>query len=361
MNKNVVLLTGAISLSLVLSGCFQGEQSLEEEMDPPQDAEAVDSLEEPSSGDTETLDEETVDEETEEATAEMLPRELYLIDKNGMVASQTLELPETNEVGKQLMEHLVKGGPVSSLLPNGFQAVLPEGTEILGLDLKEDGTMVVDVSEEMKNYEPSEEVKILEAITFTLTQFDNVEKVQLWINGHPQEVMPVDGTPIGDGYSRSKGINVVQSDTVDLLNAQPVTMYYPAEHNENRYYVPVTQYVESNDDADLYQAIVQSLIEGPGYNTNVIHVFNADTMLTSEPQMEDGVLKLMFSETILKDPEQAVIADEVMETLVRTLTEQEGVEAVDIKVENVDQLVSENGQTYDEPVTKDSISETEKL
>ncbi|MFD1850125.1 GerMN domain-containing protein [Oceanobacillus bengalensis] len=360
MKKKVYLLTGAITVSILLSGCFQGEQSIKnEEMDPPQeDAEAVDNIEDVSS--TEGT-EELVDEEAEQVS-EMVPRELYLLDKNGMLAAQTLELPqlESKEVATQVLEHLVIGGPVTSMLPNGFQAVLPEGTEILGVNVNEEGTLIVDVSEEFKNYEPTEEVKILEAITHTLTQFENVDKVQLWINGHPQDVMPVNGTPMGDGYSRANGINVAEANAVDLLESEAVTMYYPAEHNENRYYVPVTQYVESNEE-NVYSSIVQALMEGPGLNSNVVHVFNSDAVLANEPTLEDGVLQLMFNENILMEDEQSVIADEVMETLVRTLTEQEGVEAVDVKVENVDQLVSENGETYDEPVTKQSYNPTEKL
>ncbi|KKE80498.1 GerMN domain-containing protein [Oceanobacillus caeni] len=368
MNKKGALIVGAVSLSLILSGCFQGEQSLEQEMDPPQDAEAVNSLEDSTSENKkdnveskDSADSKGKKTKSDDAVTEMVPRELYLMDKNGMVAAQTIELPGTSEVGKQLMEHLVKDGPVTPLLPNGFQAVLPEGTEILGLNLKEDGTIIVDVSEEFKNYEPNEEIKILESMTYTLTQFENVKKVQLWINGHPQEEMPVNGTPIGNGYARANGINVVESNSNDLLTATPVTMFYPSEHNENRYYVPVTQYVDSKEDVEIYEAIVDSLIQGPGYNSNIVHVFNEGTKLSSEPVMKDGVLKLIFNEGILKDKEQSVISDEVMETLVRTLTEQAGVKAVDVKVENVDQLVNENGESYEEPVTKDTFTKTEKL
>lgn len=361
MKKKGFLITGVISLSLFLAGCFEGEQSLEE-MDPPQDAEAVDRLENISSDEKSTTEKEVNTEPNEEVT-EMVPRELYLIDKNGLVASQTLELPklESNEVATQVLEHLVKDGPVSSMLPNGFQAVLPAGTEILGLNLKEDGTMVVDVSEEFKNYQPEDEVKILQAMTYTLTQFDNVNRVQLLINGHEQNVMPVDGTPIGNGYSRGNGINIEESNTTDLLSSKPVTMYYPAEHNENRYYVPVTQYIESEENEELYTSIVKSLLEGPGYNSNIIHVFNSNTVLEENPKLNDGILQIKFNEAILMDDEKSIIADEVMETLVRTLTEQEDIEAVEIKVENVDQLVSENGESYDEPVTKQSILPKEKL
>ncbi|RLL47939.1 spore gernimation protein [Oceanobacillus piezotolerans] len=358
MKRKVYLLTGSIVFSLMLTGCFQGEQSSQnQETEQPQDAEAVDNLEGATSEEAEEVNKEGAEE-----AAEMVPRELYLLDKNGMVASQTIDLPQldSKEVAAQVLEYLVIDGPVTSVLPNGFQAVLPAGTEILGVNLKEDGTVIVDVSEEFKGYEASQEVKILEAITHTLTQFDNVKRVQLWINGHPQEEMPVNGTPIGQGYTRTNGINVVETGAVDLIDSQPVTMYYPAEHNESRYYIPVTQYVETSED-NVYQSIVQALMDGPGYQTNVVHVFNENALLTEEPTINDGVLEMVFNQGILMDEEKAVIADEVMETLVRTLTEQEGVKAVDIKVENVEQLVSENGEAYTEPVTKQTYLPSEKL
>src|SRR5690625_2164378 len=184
--------------------------------------------------------------EESEVEAETVPRQLYLIDANGLVAAQTLELPapESNEVAQQVLEHLVKGGPVTPMLPNGFQAVLPEGTEVNGVNLQGDGTMIVDFSSEFSECEAEDEVQIVESVTHTLTQYENVHQVQLRMNGHPLREMPVNGTPIGEGYSRVNGINVMDTD-LNLMNSQAVTMYYPAEHNENRYYVPVTQYVEN--------------------------------------------------------------------------------------------------------------------
>lgn len=353
--RGSLLLFLTISLSIILAGCFKGEQTMEE-VDPPQDAEAVDH----SASEDENTNSEESDNEAD--VPDTVARDLYLIDVNGMVVSQTLELPapESQEVAKQVLEHLVVDGPVTPLLPNGFRAVLPQGTEVLGLDLQEDGTMVVDVSEEFKEYNEEDEIKILEAITHTLTQFENVERVKLMINGHLQEEMPVSGTPIAGGYSKSKGINLVDSGTLDLINSQAVTVYYPAEHNDSRYYVPITQHILPTGE-DIYDDIVQTLIDGPGLNANVIHVFNSDSMLVEDPNLDNGVLKLVFNQGILKDKEQAMIADDVMETLVRTLSEQGGVEAVDIKVEEVDELVNENGEVYHEPVTINEFIEAEKL
>src|SRR5690625_5229033 len=101
-------------------------------------------------------------------------------------------------------------------------------------------------------------------MTFTLTQFEEIDKIELWINGYPQDEMPVNGTQMTEGYSRTNGINIIATDTLDLLNSQAVTMYYPTEYNENRSYVPITQSIDV-DALDRYRQMVQALNERPGY------------------------------------------------------------------------------------------------
>ncbi len=367
MFKNDIVRYSLILIFIfMLTGCFKGEQSLEE-IDVPQDAEAVDGAEDESTEENEQVIEEAEEsEESQENDAEeiieTIARQLYLVDANGMVVAQTLELPisDSKEVAAQVLTYLVKGGPVTPILPNGFQAVLPEGTEILDLNLQEDGTLIVNVSEEFEDYKAEDELKILQAMTYTLTQFDSVDRIKLWINGYPQDEMPVNGTPIESGYSRVNGINLVASETLDLMNSQAITMYYPSEYNDNRYYVPITQHIEM-DDQDIFAPIVRALISGPTYQFNALHVFNAETSLIHRPTLENGVLTLVFNQEILKDSDKAVISDEVIETLVRTLTEHPRVEAIEVKVENIDQLVNENGEAYSEPVTKDIFVNVEKL
>ncbi|TRM12885.1 spore gernimation protein [Lentibacillus cibarius] len=365
--RSLLFISLAMLLAVILSGCFQGEQSLDkkEEIDPPQNAEAV--------NDTE-LDKQNTVKQNENAeqnegdrSSKTMERQLYLLDANGMVASQTLQLPqpESNEVASQALEYLVKGGPVTPKLPNGFQAVLPAGTEILGLNLKDNGEMIVNVSKDFENYQAENELKILQAMTYTLTQFEGVNDVKLQIEGQPQQSMPVNGTPIGEGYSRANGINFVKSDSVDLMKSKPVTLFYPSVQGDNQYFVPVTQYVDV-EDQDIYGSMINTLLEGPGFDTNLQHVFNSQAELTNNPSLRNGVLEVMFSQDVLQnsqkqDDDKAVIADEVMETLVRTLTQDESVEAVEVKVEDVETLFNENGDPYTEPVTKQKFISTQKL
>ncbi|MDY0405424.1 GerMN domain-containing protein [Virgibacillus sp. 179-BFC.A HS] len=359
--RGLLLLLMAICLSMLLTGCFKGEQTLKE-LDPPKNAKAVDGNKETKKTDKQSNEKSEKDKADEPTPGETVARQLYLLDSNKMVVPQTLELPvpESREVAKQALEYLVKDGPVTSILPNGFQAVLPAGTEVLGLKTEGD-TMIVDVSEEFKNYKAEDEVKILEAMTHTLTQFDNIKRMKLWINGYPQNEMPVNGTPIGKGYSNANGINLVENEAVDLVDSKAVTMYFPAEHNDTRYYVPVTSHIEVDEGDNLYEKMVNALIDGPGYRTQALQVFNSGAALIKEPSLKDGVLNLTFNQKILKDADKGVISDEVIETIVRTMAAQKGIKAVNLQVDKVDKLVNENGQTFNEPVLTDKYIKSKKL
>lgn len=357
MRKEGLLLgTFIIILSMLLSGCLKGEQT-QEPIDVPEEVTIID--EEESEGTISESDEEKEDIEVTESEETVL-RELYLIDSSGMVVPQTFELPKTESAAKQALEYLVKDGPISEILPNGFQAVLPAGTEIIGVNLQDDGTLIVDLSEDFKNYEADRELQILQAMTYTLTQFDSVERIKIWINGEPLEEMPVKGTPISEGYSKNNGINIFVKDKPNLQHSEVVTIYYPKRYNEEYYYVPVTEYINVKGN-DLYSSIVQTLLDGPAYELNAVDVFNDTTYLENKPFLKDGVLQLIFNEDILKDPENNIIADEVVETLVRTLTAEEEVEAVDIKVKDKAVIMNEEGVAYDKPVTANDIMHSEKM
>ncbi|WP_028783379.1 GerMN domain-containing protein [Thalassobacillus devorans] len=349
-----------LSSTLLLSGCFfEGEQSIEK-MDAPQDVDYIDK----NSGEADKNAGETAEDTNKEASEEATgttSRQLYLLDANGMVVPQTLQLPNiaSKEVATQSLEYLVKGGPVTELLPNGFEAVLPAGTEILGLNLK-DGTMIVDVSKEFADYAPEDEQKILQAMTYTLTQFDSVERIKLWINGHEQEVMPVNGTPISSGVSRADGINVYASDDADPVDSKAVTLYYPAQNDKQEfYYVPVTTHLNTKEDQS-YESIVQALVEGPAFDLPLLSAFNDEAELKGT-SLKDGVLTLSFNEALLSNQKKQSVSEHVMKSLVMTMTERPDVKAVEVQVDGVDQVYNEEGSPYAEPVTRNDITGADSL
>ena len=222
--------------------------------------------------------------------------ELYLINKDGLVVPQTLILPDKTSVATQALEYLVANGPVTDMLPNDFRAVLPEDTKI-SVNIK-DGVAVVDFSKEFKNYQPEDESKILESITWTLTQFDTVEKVKLQMNGHALTEMPVKGTPISDNLSRATGINIDTAGVTDITNTKPVTVYYIGGEQGSYYYVPVTKRVNTSEKNNIV-AVVNELVKGPNSKSNLASEFMPEVKLLEIPKIEDGKVTLNFNESYL--------------------------------------------------------------
>ncbi|MDE3839819.1 sporulation protein [Bacillus methanolicus] len=348
INKKTLLVLAALVLSIILSGCGSFG-SKETKIDPPQDVSYLEEGEKALTEENENTVKEKTTDGKEKAAEETVKTELYLIDKEGYVVPQTLALPRTESVAKQALEYLVEQGPVTELLPNGFRAVLPADTKMT-VKIK-DGTAVVDFSKEFANYKPEDELKVLQAVTWTLTQFDSVENVKIQMNGKELTEMPVNGTPIGGELSRKDGINMDTAGVADITNSKAVTVYYLGGDEDSYYYVPVTRRVE-NKVKDGIVAAVTELIKGPGYASPLLSEFNPDTKLLDHPKVENGNVTLNFNEAIYGSLEEKMISQHVLNSLVLSLTEQKGIESVSITVDGKTEIVNENGKKLTEPVSR---------
>lgn len=321
--------------TVLLAGCgLFGNEKETEQIDPPKKVTYTDGEKKETAKQGETV-----------------KQDLYLVDKNGYVVPQTVQLPapKNNAVIKQSLQYLVKDGPVTNLLPNGFQAVLPADTEMT-VDVK-NGTAVVDFSKELKNYKKEEERRIVEAVTWTLTQFKEVKNVKFRMNGQDLAKMPVGGTPIGDGLSRANGINFDDEQVADITNTKPVTLYFLAQSNKQNYYVPVTRRVAEGKENEV-ATIVNELVKGPAHQSALTYDFNPDVKLINEPKLEKGTVTLNFNENIYANKNKSMISNYVLQSLVLTLTEKQGVENVLIQVNGKANLVTEKGDKLIKPVAR---------
>ncbi|MDQ0215424.1 germination protein M [Oikeobacillus pervagus] len=347
MSKKKIWVAATVVVSSVyLAGCgLFGNEDKKEKIDPPQtvsylkEGEALQELE--NKNETKMI----------EKDENIAMTELYLIDKNGYVVSQTFPLPNTKSLAKQALEYLVADGPISNMLPNGFRAVLPAGTQVLSVDIKE-GKAVVDFSPEFKEYQADDEERIIQSVTWTLTQFDSVDEVELRVNGERLKEMPVNGTTLDPkGLSRAVGINHNIQDVVDMSNTRAITVYYMAQKDDGYYYVPVTKRV-SNLEKDNVTAIVNELAEGPGLKSNLVSEFLPDVQLIDKPVIDDGKVTLNFNESILGSFEERVLSQNLLNTLVLSLTEQENIKSVAIQVNGKTNFVNEKGEKVSESVTR---------
>lgn len=343
-NKTTTLVSAFLVSTVLLSGCgLLGEKK--QEIDPPKEVTYTDegeSVKEESKADQKTTGE-------KEAVETSLSTELYLVDKNGYVVPQTLTLPKTDSVAKQALEYLVENGPVTDMLPNGFKAVLPADTK-LSVNIK-DKVATVDFSKEFGNYKAEDEMKILQSITWTLTQFDSVNEVKLQMLGKELTEMPVNGTPIDNNLTRADGINIDTSDVTDITNTKPLTVYYIGGEVDSYYYVPVTKRVNNNE-TNFITAVVNELVHGPNYASNLVSEFSSEVELLDKPKVENGKVTLNFNESVYGSSEDKIISQHVLNSLVLSLTEQKGIESVSVTVDGESEIVKENGDKLTEPVTR---------
>ncbi|KUP07001.1 sporulation protein [Bacillus coahuilensis m2-6] len=338
--------TAIIVSAVALSGCGLFPTSGNPELDPPED---VSYLEEGSVEEVAQNDGENVTSSVTEDEEYTTMTELYLIDANGYVVAQNLPLPVTNSVAKQALEYLVANGPVNEILPNGFRAVLPADT-MVDVDIQ-DGLAVVDFSKEFENYNAQDEKAILQSITWTMTQFEGVESVEIRVNGHSLTEMPVNGTPISkEGLSRKDGINLTLSDVVDIQGSKAVTVYYLAQSGEEVYYVPVTKRVSNS--TDTISLVVNELIKGPDASSGLVTGLMPDVELLDSPTVKDGVATLNFNEFIFGSFEQKMISEHVLNSLILSITEGSAVEKVAITVNGEAEVLNESGESISEPVSR---------
>ncbi|MGP7816777.1 GerMN domain-containing protein [Niallia sp. 01092] len=344
-HKKTVIVSAVVISTMMLSGCslFGGDNKVND--DPPKKITYSDNAAK-ESGNT------TAKETNAKAPAEnSIATELYLLDKDGYVVPQTVNLPKTKSIATESLQYLVKNGPVTDLLPNGFQAVIPQDTKV-SVNIK-DKVATVDFSKEFKEYKKEEEAKILQSITWTLTQFDSVDSVKLQINGKELTEMPVDGTPIQGPLTRSIGINIDTNDITDITNTKPLTVYYIGGEASAYYYVPVTKRVSNTEDNNI-TAAVEELVNGPGQNSPLVSGMATDVALLNKPTVEDGKVTLNFNDSIYNsfNDEEKTVSDDVLNSLVLSLTEQEGIESVTVEVNGKADLQNEEGKNISEPVSR---------
>lgn len=333
-------IVGLAAVPLLLAGCglFKAEET-GGQIDPPQVEYDVD-----AEFDSEITDLETMAEPEEEQKA---PVTLYFKDPDGYVAPVGLRIPAQEGIAKLSLAYMVDGGPASELLPHGFTALIPQGTEILAMDIH-DGLATVDFSEQFTDYNPQDERKMLEAITWTLTGFKSVNRVQIWVEGKPLAEMPKDATPLDQPLSREIGINLEVEEGVGPALASAVTVYFQGRTDDNyTYYVPVTRLIRYTE--DMTRAAILELIDGPSTQSGLHGVLSSETEVLAVDLHDDTVV-VNFGGGIAEAEGEA--SDAAVQAVILSLTEQTGLPKVQIMVDGKAGVPVGSKTEYASPVTR---------
>lgn len=238
---------------------------------------------------------------------------IYLVDSNNYVARTSIPTCKCEgvDIAKDLLEGLIIDGNKSDIIPNGFRSILPSGTSILNLELK-DKTLTINFSKELLEVSPNEERKMIESIVYTLTSIKGIDKVKIQVDSSPLTKLPNSKELLPEVLDKSYGINKTY-DLVTTNNIISYTTYYVNKYNNNEYYVPVTKYI-NNKDNDIIKIIIKELSSSPIYETNLMSYLNAGAVL-EDYELLDSNLKLNFNELLLNDINKKNLLEEVIYTI----------------------------------------------
>ncbi len=259
---------------------------------------------------------------------------IYLLDSNDYVARTSIATCNCDSINvvRELISGLTIDGSKSSIIPNGFKPIIPAGTSILDIKL-EDNILFINFSSELMDIKNDYEEKMIESLIYTLTSVEGIDKVKIQVEGNDLNKLPHSGKILPTVLDKSYGINK-KFEITSLKDIDSYTVYYVSSYNDNKYYVPVTRYINNKGDNDKIKIIVDELAAAPIYETNLMSYLNGGTELL-DYKLEDGILKLNFNNSILDDIASNNILEEVIYTISLSVQDlYSDVQEVDFLVEN---------------------------
>lgn len=272
-----------------------------------------------------------INQNLEYVNLEVATNTIYLLDNYNYLGKTEVVVNSTTteEKVKELVEILISGGSGENKIPNGFKSILPSDTKILSVKY-EDGLIKIDFSKELLNINKELEEKMIEAIIYTVTSVDEVDKLIIYVEGDILTKLPQTKINLPSTLDRNFGINKTYDFTkTDDINQ--VTVYYLNKHNDNYYYVPVTKYL--NDNRDKIKIIIDELTSTNTYNTNLLSYLNSNTEILAIEEQPD-ILELTFNSYIFSDVESKDILEEVIYTICLSVKDNYDVSEVVIKSED---------------------------
>lgn len=202
----------------------------------------------------------------------------------------------------------------NELTKYGLYPVLNQDLEVLSVSLN-NKVMVLNVNDHLDAN--NDDMDILEALTFTLTDYDEVEQLKLQINGKDITSLPHSDIPVSY-LSQDLGLNNFTETYTILHETIPVLAYHQKVIANQSYYIPVTLRINENDTVEEQVKTILNQVQGN------IQLINAS--------LNNGVLTVELDSNILLDNEK--IDQSLEDLIVLSLSTLKNVKDVQIHINN---------------------------
>ena len=116
---------------------------------------------------------------------------IYLLNKDEYVIRTTIPLTNDNLNLKipELISSLTIGSSKTEYIPKNFTPIIPSTTKLLDFSIK-DGLLKLNFSKDFLNVDKDHEEKLIEALTYTLTELKEIKEIMIFIENTKLDVLP---------------------------------------------------------------------------------------------------------------------------------------------------------------------------
>lgn len=249
---------------------------------------------------------------------------LYLPDQSWQyIVPVRFPIPWEDGIARAALDLMTDGRLPPALSAAGLAPLLPAGTEILGLTIR-DGLAKVDFNRAFLRYLPAHERQLLKALIFTLTEFPTVNRVEIMVEGEKLPASPAaaPGAPL----DREGGLNL-EGARGNQDKRDRVTLYFLHNTGPRDFFVPVSRQIPPP--AERINAVVRELLRGPSEGS-VLSTAIPPGLTLQRTELSGGRLRLHLSGE--QPPGGQPEADRLRDQLALTLTELSGISEIEVLI-----------------------------
>jgi len=255
---------------------------------------------------------------------EMSSNVIYLADNSGLLVETTVSLEANNsneEKIKEIVKHLSDAS--NEIMPNGLNSVIDKNVRLI--DVKVDENIAfLNFSKELIKGTDREIGRMIEAISYSVLNLKDVNGVSFYVDGTNISELVSFNVPdiITTNYGINKKVHINKTD--DIMS---YVIYYLENIDNSNYLVPITKYINSND--EKINVIIEDLSSSYIYQPNLISIANEKLELINYEISNDEMI-LNFNNSIFLD--KGEIVEEVIYPVVNTFFDNYDVKTIIIKV-----------------------------
>lgn len=256
--------------------------------------------------------------------------DIYLIDKNNYVAKTNIQVSSLKKdlLIDELIEAMKMDGKYQDKIPNGFCALLPSDTKLLGKKINND-VVTLNFNSNVLDVKSENEEKVIESLIYSITSIDGIDKIIIKIDGENLKKLPKTGIMLDTELTRDYGINKTY-DIDSIKGINKVTIYYTNKNNNSDvYYVPVTKYV--NNDEEKIKIIIDELASKFSFESNLMSYLNYNTKLI-DYNLTENEIDLNFNEYLFDSNENKKVLEEVIYSISYSVMDNYNVDKVNFFV-----------------------------